>query len=283
MNEILAYISGYRRSVDICYTLPDGRKEKLYRKLDGSNSEAIKATIDELKARGIKNIIVDVYKPNGTAKVFDRSFTINNTTNPRPVSKPIQSNAMGSLPLFETPNIHKPIPMESWKDYALQTEREKVAKLEAENAKLKTENKSLDDKVRDFEKEMIRKDHEVQNLSRTVESKSGLNGFVEKASENPMVMNMLAGLATRMLGLPDAAQPALPERAGSPELLNPKSEQYIANIKTWLYKQPDEMQDTFYHLVYEVTNSKDVAGTCYKLINLLQNGTTIPNKSKVAS
>jgi len=279
MNEILAYISGYKRSVDLCYRLPDGRKEKAYRKLDGSQIEAVKAAIDELKGRGVGSIVVDVYKPNGTAKVFDRSFTITNTAQ-RPAIKPVSNEPMGALPLFETPKIQKPVQMESWKDYALQTEREKVAKLEAENAKLKTENKSLDDKVRDFEKEMIRKDHEVQNLSRTVESKSGLNGFVEKASENPMVMNMLAGLASRMMGL-SVEQTALPQHAGSPELLNAKSEQYVANIKTWLYKQPDDTQDTFYHLVYEVTNASDVVGTCYKLINLLQNGTTIPNKSKV--
>ncbi len=288
MNEILSYVSGYRRSADVCYRLPDGRKEKLYRKLDGSDREAIQGAVNELKDRGVKTIIVDVYKPNGTSKVFDRSFTISNA---RQVNRPSRSKPLsgptpqrGTLQHVETPlpMTSKIQPMENWKDYALQTEREKVAKLEAENLRLKAENKTLDEKVRDFEKEMIRKEHDLQNLSKTVESKSGLNGFVDKATESPAIMNMLTGLASRMLGLPP--EPNAPVLQGSPELINPKADQYLTNIRTWLLKQPEDLQDNFYSLVFELTNAKDVSSTIQKLLNLFRNGTTMPtNQSKAAS
>ncbi len=284
MDEVLEYVSGGRRSADICYLLGDGEKEKLFRKMD--NREAIERAIDGLKDRGIQTIVVDVYKPNGTARVFDRSFTLHTEDEKRRSSKPLYGAPAPSLQPFESAPKATPITqqpnMESWKDYALQTERDKVAKLEAENASLKTENKSLDEKVRDFEKEMIRKDHEVENLSKTVESKTGLNGFVDKASENPAIMNMLTGLASRMLGLPAEAmlgQSALSQ--GSPELLNPKTDQYIANIRAWLYKQPEDLQDHFYQLVYELTNAPHVALTLEKLLNLVKNGTTT-NQFKVA-
>jgi hypothetical protein len=271
MNEILAYVAGYKRSADVCYLLHDGSKAKVCRKL--SDVAAIKSAIEDLKSRGIQKIVIDVFRPNGTGKVFDRSFTIQNDVSKDPEQRPSTSY-----------NNHQPIqqqkPMESWKDYALQTEREKVSKLETEVAKLRTENKSLDGKVRDFEKEMIRKEHDLENLNRTVESKSGLSGLIEKASENPAMLTMLSGLAGRLLGLPPEGSQAL---LGSPELMNAKTEQYINNVRAWLYKQPDAIQDNFYILLFEITNSKDVAITIQRLINLVKNGTTIPSQSKVAS
>ena len=281
-SEILTYISGNRKVVDISYELPDGKKTKVHRKMEGNNGEGIKQAVQDLKDRGVKTIVLDVYRPNGSAKMFDRSFTIKNEVEDK--LAPINSNQnFGSLPLFQSPpkqSLRKPIetkPMESWKDYALQTERDKVAKLEAETAKLKTENKILDTKVRDFEKEMIRKEHEVQSLAKSVESKSGLNGFVDKAVENPAMMNMLAGIASRLMGIPgepmNGGQPMLLQPGESQEHSNSKVDQYITNIKTWLYKQPEQVQDHFYELVYQLTNSKDVTGAMQKFTNLLRKPT----------
>jgi hypothetical protein len=124
--------------------------------------------------------------------------------------------------------------------------------------------------VRDFEKEMIKKDHEVEKLTQAIENKSGLNGFVEKAAESPHVMTLLAGMASRMMGIPMDQLHGQPAVSGSPELTQAQTEQYLANIRSWLYKQPDDLQEVFYQLVYHLTNVKDVKGTALQLINVLK-------------
>ena len=93
---------------------------------------------------------------------------------------------------------------QSWKDYALKTEQQKVTTLERELAETKAENKDLDRKVREFEKEMIKKDHELEKALNAAERKGGLGGVVDSVSQNPVLVNALLG---RLLGTP--MQPAL--------------------------------------------------------------------------
>ena len=278
MNEIFAYTSTNRRRVSVGYKLPDGKIVRLYRKLNGDNREAIEQAIDDVKAQGVKEIVIEAYRPNGSAEVICKTFTLpNNNSSPKStlgnVASPMLFDSPEPAPRASTyrsqPQNSKP--MDSWKDYALKTEQEKVGKLEAENRRLLAENKTLDGKVRDFEKEMIKKDHEVEKLAQSVESKSGLSGFVDKAADNPMMMNMLAGLASRMMGIPmDQPMNGQPALNNSPELTNAHTEQYLANIRAWLYKQPEDLQEAFYQVVYHLTNARDVKSAALHLVNVLK-------------
>ncbi|MBS1981691.1 MAG: TMF family protein [Bacteroidetes bacterium] len=281
MNEIFTYTSTNRRRVSVGYRLPDGKTMRLYRKIDGNDRDAIQQAIDDVKAQGVKEVIVEAYRPNGSAEVICKTFTIpNNGTAPNTTlgnvvqPKLFDSDERENLtPSFRTQSkISKPMerPFDSWKDYALKTEQEKTSKLENENRRLLAENKTLDTKVREFEKEMIKKDHEVEKLTQSVENKSGLNGFVERAAESPQVMTLLAGMASRMMGIPMDQTMGQPQINGSPELTNPQTEQYLVNIRAWLYKQPEDVQEIFYQLVYHLTNSSDVKAASMRLINVLK-------------
>lgn len=274
MNEILTYTSTNRRRVSIGYKLPDGKVERLFSKIEGDDDQAIREAIDEVKSRGVKEILVEVYRPNGSTEVICRTFTIPNngqlTATLGNIDQPRTIQSSTHSYQSQNPKRVNTNSNDSWKDYALKTEQEKVSRLESEYRRLVAENKTLDNKVRDFEKEMIKKDHEVEKLTQAIENKSGLNGFVEKAAESPHVMTLLAGMASRMMGIPMDQLHGQPAVSGSPELTQARTEQYLANIRSWLYKQPDDLQEVFYHLVYHLTNAKDVKGAALQLTNVLK-------------
>jgi hypothetical protein len=285
MNEILTYASINRRRVSIGYKTPDGKLQRMFSKIDGTDGEAIRDAIAEVSRHGVKEILVEVYHPNGSALIIGRTFSIpnndqlkstlgnvdqfNSTLGNIDQTRTIQSSPRPYSPSNST-RVNTTSSNDSWKDYALKTEQEKVSRLESEYRRLVAENKTLDNKVRDFEKEMIKKDHEVEKLTQAIENKSGLNGFVEKAAESPHVMTLLAGMASRMMGIPMDQLHGQPAVSGSPELTQAQTEQYLANIRSWLYKQPDDLQEVFYQLVYHLTNVKDVKGTALQLINVLK-------------
>jgi hypothetical protein len=285
MNEILTYASTNRRRVSVGYKLPDGTVERLYSKIEGSDQEAVRQAIDDAKRRGVREILVDVYRPNGTSEKICKSFTVPNDNSFDNSSQQTLNNISIGLdtpapaltkttyrpqPQNSRPVNHQSEKRDSWKDYALKNEQEKVGKLESENRRLIAENKTLDNKVRDFEKEMIKKDHEVEKLAQAIENKSGLNGFVDKAAESPHVMTLLAGMASRMMGIPMEQLPGQQTVNGSPELTSAQTEQYLANIRTWLYKQPEDVQEAFYQLIYHLTNSNDVKGAALRLTSVLK-------------
>ncbi len=285
MNEIFIYIGNNRRRVSVGYKLPNGQVIRVARKIDGDNQEAIMEAIMQVKDMGANDVIVEIYRPNGTAEVIAKIFTLPASTIAMPHGKINNKvGTMGSLfsdqmpkPQYPRPSSHQSQPnkpMDSWKDYALKTEQDKVTNLETENTWLKTENKTLDNKVREFEKEMIKKDHEVEKMSQAVESKTGLNGITDRVLNNDRAMDMLAGLASRMMGLPVegvAAQGQLNAPASGSG--NPTTEQYLANIRTWLYKQSAPLQEAFYNLVHELTNQPDVMATTVRITNLLKGNT----------
>ncbi|HEY8936699.1 MAG TPA: hypothetical protein VIM65_15830 [Cyclobacteriaceae bacterium] len=289
MNEILTYIGENRRRATIGYEL-DGKMIRLFRKLDGADRQAVEDAIQHVRNKGVDKVVIEVYRPNGNAMVLAKKFYLPNGKDLKEKS----DKSLGNPTLFDLPMTNdssrmtndfvkaaknKPQPTKSmesnttsWKDYALKSEQEKVAKLEAEVKRLSIKNESLDSKVREFEKEMIKKDHEIEKFQGQVESKSGLSGFVEKASENPAMMNFLAGIGSRLFGMPEVGSHAA---LNAPASMNPQTEQYITNISTWLQKQPMELQDQFYQLVHAITNTSNVSENISKLINLINNGTLI--------
>lgn len=284
MNEILTYIGTNRRKVTVGYEL-NGELVRVHRKIDGTDKETIQNAVDELRQRGVSKIVLEVFRPNGNSMLMQKKFELPNNSSATMASPKKETGLSGSPTLFPLPPARekeKPVTkttqspqsksMEStsWKDYALTTEKEKVAKLEAEVRRLSTENRTLDTKVREFEKEMIKKDFELEKMHGQVERKSGLEGVMERAADNPKVMDFIAGLGSRIFGMPEAAPQqslnAAPESTG-----NPETDQYIANIRAWLVKQPIELQQQFYQLVYEITNSQNVSENIIRFTNLLQN------------
>lgn len=282
MNEIFAYIGANRRKVTVGYEL-DGELVRVHRKIDGTNQEAIQNAIDELRQRGVSKIVLEVFRPNGNSMILNKKFELPGNSNPAPAK--LKTETLGSAPptLFPLPPAKekavtkttqspqsKSMESTSWKDYALTNEKEKVAKLEAEVRRLSSENKTLDTKVREFEKEMIKKDFELEKMQGQVESKSGLAGTFERIAESPKAVEVLSGIAARIFGMPETAPQqslsAAPESTG-----NPETDQYIANIRAWLVKQPIELQQQFYQLVYEITNSQSVSENILRFTNLLQN------------
>lgn len=284
IEQIFAYIaSNPRHRVSVGFKLPDGKIVRIHRKIMGDDRQRIAGAIDEVKAKGAKEIAVEIYRPNGSAEVLSKLFIIEvNQATP---------NALGSIPndppnLFSNPGAivapylppvkptkpqpPKPMAMatepQSWKDYALQTEQGKVAELKAELEKYKLKAEDLDHKVREFEKTMIQKDFEIQKLNALAEGKNGLNGVVDKITSSPPAMQTVANIINKLMGMPSMNQ--LP--AGSPELEDSKPDQYVANIKNWIFKQPEPIQDKFYELVFQLTNMKDVPGTMEKILNLLK-------------
>jgi hypothetical protein len=285
MNEILAYIGNNRRRVTVGYKLPDGKVIRAHRKIDGQDRTSIEQAIEDVKATGVNEVLIEVYRPNGTAEVICKTFTLPNTgtVSAKPLGaaptlfgdqeptgrKPLVKQIVQRNPL---PQNNRPMETQSWKDYALKTEQDKVSKLEAEVKRLTIENKSYDTRIRDFEKEMIKKDHELEKLQVQITSKSGLGGFLERAAENPQMANVLSGIASRLLGLPENSQASLNASNAS---ANPHTEQFVANIRAWMEKQPMELQEQFYQLVYEVTNTPTPSETILQLINLIKNGTVL--------
>ncbi len=292
MNEILAYIQSNRKRVTVGYELPDGKIQREFRKIIGTDTEAITQAIDQVKAMGVKEVILEVFRPNGTAEVLCKTFRVPNDgkINPAPI-KPI-----GNLPLFAdepqknqaSPRVSKPIQSNQstnrssssmdWRDYALKTEQEKVSKLEAELRRVSVQKETLDKQVRDFEKEMIKKDHEIEKLSGQVENKSGLAGFAETVSKSPEAMNVLSTMAARLLGV-EQPQQQLPA-ASLQGTGNPTTDQYLANIAGWLVKQPEALQEQFYAMIVELTKASPedqaiVSKRIITILNFLTNGTTL--------
>ena len=79
MNEIFTYTSTNRRRVSVGYKLPDGKVVRLHRKIDGEDRDAIQQAIDDVKARGVKEVVVEAYRPNGSAEVICKTFTLQTT------------------------------------------------------------------------------------------------------------------------------------------------------------------------------------------------------------
>jgi hypothetical protein len=279
MTDLLNFANRDRRKVTLGYKLNNGKIVRVYRKLDGHDAESIKKNIEQLFEHGCNEVLAEVYRPNGSAYKLTRTFIL---------QKNGEVRSLGNLPkpatdLFEkeTPPIKTPSPtptktnttMNDWKEYALAEEKNKVSKLENEVRRLLNENKSLDDQVRQFEKDMIIKNFELEKLTTQVSSKSGLSGIVEKISESDKAIDVLAGIAGRLFNIDTQNQTqALPQNQ---QEYQPKTQQYIQNIGAWLNKQPEELQDQFYRMIYLTTNDKEVSATILKLINILENGTTI--------
>lgn len=277
MTDLLNFANRDRRKVTLGYKLANGKIVRVYRKIDGHDAETIKTNIEQLFEQGCLEVLAEVYRPNGSAYKLTRTFI---------VQKNGGVKSLGNLPkpapeFFDktkTPT-QTPTPtktnnnMNDWKDYALAQEKSRVQKLEEEVRRLLNDNRSLDTQVRQFEKDMIKKDFELEKLSSQLNSKSALGGIVDKISESDKAIDVLAGIAGRLFNIETQNQgQALPE---SQQNYQPKTQQYIQNIGTWLNKQPEELQDQFYRMIYLTTNDKEVSATILKLINILENGTTI--------
>ncbi|MCZ8020226.1 MAG: hypothetical protein O9302_03345 [Cyclobacteriaceae bacterium] len=277
MTDLLNFANRDRRKVTLGYKLANGKIVRVYRKIDGHDAETIKTNIEQLFEQGCLEVLAEVYRPNGSAYKLTRTFI---------VQKNGGVKSLGNLPkpapeFFDktkTPT-QTPTPtktnnnMNDWKDYALAQEKSRVQKLEEEVRRLLNDNRSLDTQVRQFEKDMIKKDFELEKLSSQLNSKSALGGIVDKISESDKAIDVLAGIAGRLFNIETQNQgQALPE---GQQNYQPKTQQYIQNIGTWLNKQPEELQDQFYRMIYLTTNDKEVSATILKLINILENGTTI--------
>lgn len=257
----VGYLKSQRFYVDLGF-MRDGIKKIVYPKVASLEGD-VRQLIEDLLINN-KEVVADAYKPNGSSKKFDRSLTFT------------KEESLGSIePLFQEPEFTRtksnPVMVEptSWKDYALTTEQNKNTKLERELAELRTENKDLDNKVREFEKEMIKKDHEIDKLTGSVEQKTGLAGFATTITNSPEAMNIISGLAAKILNVPAAPTTQTP----AVQLEDSTTERYIANIKAWLYKQSDERQEKFYALVYNVCKSKDIENLIDQLLNVTENAT----------
>jgi|GEM_PF-4692240 hypothetical protein len=75
-NELREYLSSGARYVTVGYVLPDGTKERVFRKIEGQNTEGIECAINSLRDSGIENINLEVYRRNGSAMVLTKVFTI---------------------------------------------------------------------------------------------------------------------------------------------------------------------------------------------------------------
>jgi hypothetical protein len=278
MTELLNYANKDRRKVTLGYNHENGKILRVYRKLDGHDSETLKKYIEQLFEQGCNEVLAEVYRPNGSAYKLSRTFIL---------QKNGEVKTLGNLPKPAPELFDKPKPktqdapnpstktntnMNDWKDYALATEKNRVTKLEEEVRRLLHDNKTLDEQVRQFEKDMIKKDYELEKMTMQANSKSGLGGLVEKISENDKAIDVLAGIAGRLFNInqPNQTQ-ALPDGQD----VNPQTQEYINQIAAWLKKNPIELQTQFYRMVYLVTNSKEVSANILQVINLLENGTSI--------
>lgn len=270
-----------RRLVTIGYKQPDGNIKRIFRKMNGHNREAIEGALSEIKRRGHAEVVAELYRPNGSTEVVARTVVI---PADQIEDKP---ETMGSTPTlfdnykpapkqatFKTPQP-EPTMTQDWKDYALKTELEKVKKLSDELRRVTEERNALDTKVREFEKEMIKKDHELEKAVTASQDKGTLSGVVKDIAATKesrefalgaivTFVKTLKGEPVDIMAAPGGAIGAIPE--GS----NPQTEQYVANIRKWLVKQSPELQEQFYGLVYALTNQGDVPRAIIHITNLLQ-------------
>lgn len=272
-----------RRLVTIGYKLPEGKIVRVFRKMNGHSREAIEGALSEIKTRGHAEVVAELYRPNGSTEVVARTVVI-------PADQIEDKPAtMGSTPTlfdnykpapkqatFKTPAPQpEPAMNQDWKDYALKTELEKVKKLSDELRRVTEERNALDSKVREFEKEMIKKDHELEKAVTAAEGKGTLSGVIKDISSTKesrefalgaivTAIKTLKGEPVDLMAAPGGAIGAIPE--GS----NPQTEQYVANIRKWLAKQSPELQQQFYDLVYALTNQGDVPRAIIHITNLLQ-------------
>ncbi|MFY7917673.1 MAG: hypothetical protein ACOVOF_00005, partial [Chryseotalea sp.] len=205
MTDLLNFANRDRRKVTLGYKLANGKIVRVYRKIDGHDAETIKTNIEQLFEQGCLEVLAEVYRPNGSAYKLTRTFI---------VQKNGGVKSLGNLPkptpeLFDktkTPT-QTPTPtktnnnMNDWKDYALAQEKSRVQKLEEEVRRLLNDNRSLDTQVRQFEKDMIKKDFELEKLSSQLNSKSALGGIVDKISESDKAIDVLAGIAGRLFNI----------------------------------------------------------------------------------
>jgi hypothetical protein len=173
-------------------------------------------------------------------------------------------------------------PATSWETYALQQEQIKVADLKTEVERLKTENKTLDTKVREFEKEEIRKQNELEKMTEQATSKSGLGSVVKGIAEDPeskkLIIETVGAIAAAFRGDP---APALGAAASTG---NPTIDAYLDGIAKWLLKQPEALQEQFMGMVSMVSQPEAgkpnaVSERLITIINYLQNGTPLKRAS----
>lgn len=268
MNEIFSYIGSSFRRVTVGFRDSEsGKTRRLYRKLDGANHQLITDAVNKVRQHGHEPVVLEVYRPNGSAEILCKVFLIarDGSVQSTSVDRTSTASERKNSQVMATTTQQTKSMETSWKDYALKTEQEKVSKLEAELRRVNAENRTLDHKVREFEKEMIKKDHELEKKEAAITTRSSLEGVIERVSSNQNMMNLFAGVASRVLGMPPASESAL-RQEGEPST----TQQYIQNIGQWLSRQPTDAQEAFYQMVFHLTNQKDIRSAAMHLTNVLK-------------
>lgn len=276
MTEIFSYLNGRsRRRITVGYRKENGKMQRIFRKIEGNDHEQISKAVEQIKGMGYKPVL-EIYRPNGSAEIQEKTFTIGEDghleVSEMPLFKKSDESGQKQQPRMPNPTDNK---SNDWKDYALSQETAKVKKLEQELARVMGERNTLEAKVHEFEKEMIKKDFELEKKEAAIASKSQLGEVVGEVSKNPQAMNLLTGLASRLLGIPIDQTPGAQQIGTTEGSGNPQTDQYVANIKLWLGKQTPELQEAFYNMVFHLTNNANVPSTVNTMINFLTKGSAM--------
>lgn len=292
MEELFKYLSQRtgQKWVTILYKDHHGKTIRVS-KTDGSDTQFIRQSIENLQAKGINNIIAEVQRANGKTTRREMQFTIGNghaienghhaignghtiknghdaIENGHAIA---EGQTFGIQPTTEKTATKNTM---NW-EWAYNQEVAKVKHLLHKTEALENRNQTLADQIIEFKLTMKDKDHALEQAIKDAEAKiakaGSLGNVVEKASANPETMKMVNMVLGKFLGMvPD--QPQQNQIAGA----TAQAQQYIDNISAWLVKQEVPLQEKFYAMVFELTKrGSSLDSNLDSIINFITNGTDL--------
>lgn len=131
-----------------------------------------------------------------------------NEANPEPMTRQTYANyepIPSQKPSIQTPNLG------GLEGYLITDLKDKNRELKTDLKELQIENKKLEQQVIQLERTLLEKekDFEIERLLEEKEvanAKGGLSGFMEKAVENPQIMDVLGTVLGRVVGMETSPQ-----------------------------------------------------------------------------
>lgn len=164
---------------------------------------------------------VDVFVVQGDRRRSIKAFSYQNDTDFLPESYQEDTENLPKTYRNHTKMIPKTYPNTSiqtpnlggLEGYLITDLKDKNRELKTDLKELQIENKKLEQQVVSLERTLLEKekDFEIERLLEEKEvenSKGGLSGFMEKAVENPQIMNVLGTVLGRVMGMETAQQTA---------------------------------------------------------------------------
>lgn len=240
------------------------------------NNNLIHVLEDTASISNMDNLVIKVFKKNGSSRVPLQSFNIDlsaDTNSPLITATKLQQNHNKTATEMQQ-NTNETATMSvipanttSAEGLLLAEYKEKYRDLKSEFSDVKQERNNLRDKVHQLELRGIEKEKEfeIQRLQERQESKAGLNGIMESVTANPEILTGLGSIITALRQPVQAQIIQQPQQQNQPvQDIEIELEEEGNNIEirksidTWFKSIPEERATSVYSLLQIIAKSPDL-------------------------